>query len=81
MMEKEQFEVMENAILKEGENGRVFGLFEHIANHGHEIGKDALIQIIKELDYAIGEHVDITTNKEIYHDVIDNLKEAFWLDN
>ena len=50
--------------------------YEWIANNGHELNKYELIDIVKELDYAI--HLFSGTNRDtIYHFVAENLEESY----
>ena len=48
--------------------------YDWIANHGWELSKDELVNIIKEYDYAI--HRSVTTDEEeyMYNVVADNLE-------
>ena len=50
--------------------------YEWIANNGHELNKYELIDIVKELDYAI--HLFSGTNRDtIYQFVAENLEDTY----
>lgn len=59
------------AALREGKG------YGWIANHGWELSKDELVNIIKEYDYSI--HRSVTTDSELYmySFVADSLEEMY----
>lgn len=70
---------IKNFAKKKSEKGRSFGYHDLVANHGWEMEKEQLINIIKELDYAIYSNLD----DEEYNEVIDeslNLLEEKYID-
>ena len=50
--------------------------YNWIANHGHELNKYELLDIIKELTYAIGFISDFDKD-DIYNFAAENLKEIY----
>lgn len=55
-------------------NGRGYGW---ICEHGHELSKDELVNIIKEFDFAVGYIKVFATANEIYSDVIEELESIY----
>lgn len=60
-----------------GKNGMKYGFFNLAASNGHELTKSELINIIKELDYAMATVVDsIETYNSITELALEELEDS-----
>jgi hypothetical protein len=51
--------------------------FNWICNHGHELNKYELIDIVKEYDYAISDNTDSWDAKKIYEAAAEELSNTY----
>lgn len=51
--------------------------YDWISNHGHELSKDELINIVKELDYAIYHNTTHSERKDICNSAADELEDWY----
>lgn len=54
--------------------------FDWICNHGNELNKYELIDIVKELDYAIYDNLYDFDQKEVYEAAADELNDMYYYD-
>ena len=77
-----EYEEITVAVLKDsGTNGRKMGYYDFIGNRGHELSKDELIRIIKEMDYAMYTSLGVSDYNDIIDDSVEALKEYYIDDN
>ena len=76
-MELKQVEKV--ALNSNGGNKQFYGMFNVAQDLGHQMTKEQLINIIKELDWAVTQNVDVDSYNTITQETIDQLEgiEAF----
>ena len=72
-----EWKEMKKEILKNSENGKKFGYYTLISNIGHELNKDELLRIVKEIDYAMYSALDTYSYNEIITETVNALDEHF----
>jgi len=50
-------------------------LFDFLCKEGHNLAKDYLIRLCKELDYAIYKHAYNVTKRDIREELLENIGE------
>lgn len=72
-MEENTYMNLQSKALEVMDGGKVSGFFEYVASNGHNLSKDDLITIIKELDYSVYHKTTKTEYNEIIADSLETI--------
>lgn len=71
-----EFKTVEKVAVQSDKGKEMFyGMFNVAQDLGHQMSKEQLINIIKELDWAITQNVDVETYNDITKETLNQLKE------